>query len=62
MREGDLKKVKALVEEYGASVDMETCSYSVLHYAARYGMVDIVEYLIEKGADYDWVLSRYHYS
>eukprot|EP01129_Flabellula_baltica_P013691 TRINITY_DN640_c0_g1_i1.p1 TRINITY_DN640_c0_g1~~TRINITY_DN640_c0_g1_i1.p1 ORF type:complete len:420 (-),score=125.36 TRINITY_DN640_c0_g1_i1:952-2211(-) len=55
IREGSLAKVKNLFENYNAHVDLETCSYSVLHYAARYGRCDIVEYLVEQGADLNWI-------
>ena len=52
-REGDLERVKTLLES-GVDVDAET-RYRVtpLYFAAAYGHAELVDFLLEKGADAD---------
>lgn len=47
---GDLAAVKKFVE-YGADVNEESNGLTPLMFAARYNKVDILKYLLEKGAD-----------
>ncbi|WP_317163834.1 ankyrin repeat domain-containing protein [Flavobacterium phycosphaerae] len=46
---GDLTTVKKFVE-YGADVNEESNGMTPLMFAARYNKVDIIKYLLEKGA------------
>jgi len=47
---GDLATVKKFVE-YGANINEESNGMTPLMFAARYNKVDIIKYLLEKGAD-----------
>jgi len=47
---GDLATVKKFIE-YGANVNETSNGLTPLMFAARYNKVDILKYLIEKGAD-----------
>ncbi len=47
---GDLLTVKKFIE-YGAKVNEESNGMTPLMFAARYNKVDILKYLLEKGAD-----------
>ncbi|GJJ70108.1 uncharacterized protein EMPS_02457 [Entomortierella parvispora] len=50
--DGDLEAVKKFIEEKGVSVDaQDEFGYSALHAAASYGHKDLIQYLLEKGAD-----------
>ena len=49
---GDLATVKKFIE-YGADVNEMSNGLTPLMFAARYNKVDILKYLIEKGADKD---------
>jgi len=49
--EGDLEKVKKLLDE-GEDVNArDDYGRTPLHYASIYGIVDVVKFLVEKGAD-----------
>jgi ankyrin repeat protein len=49
---GELESVRLFVLQFGANVnEMDTRFMAPLHYAARGGHVDVVEYLLEQGAD-----------
>ena len=49
---GFLRTVRYLVDEHGAAVNLKDAwGYTPLHYAAVHGSNDLVEYLVEKGAD-----------
>jgi ankyrin repeat protein len=47
---GDLATVKKFIE-YGANVNEEANGMTPLMFAARYNKVEILKYLLEKGAD-----------
>lgn len=47
---GDLASVKKFIE-YGAEVNEMSNGLTPLMFAARYNKVDIIKYLLEKGAD-----------
>ncbi len=47
---GDLATVKKFIE-YGADVNEESNGMTPLMFAARYNKVDIIKYLLERGAD-----------
>ncbi|KAG8743386.1 hypothetical protein FRC12_015061 [Ceratobasidium sp. 428] len=51
--DGDLARVKELVEEQGMSPNApdDVIGYTPMHAAASYGHLNILEYLIEKGGD-----------
>ncbi|KAG8686521.1 hypothetical protein FRC09_014073 [Ceratobasidium sp. 395] len=51
--DGDLARVKELVEEKGMSPNApdDVIGYTPMHAAASYGHLNILEYLIEKGGD-----------
>ncbi|WP_333601456.1 ankyrin repeat domain-containing protein [Flavobacterium sp.] len=49
---GDLATVKKFVE-YGADVNEESNGMTPLMYAARYNKVDIIKYLLARGANKD---------
>ncbi|KAG8728507.1 hypothetical protein FRC12_021686 [Ceratobasidium sp. 428] len=53
--DGDLARVKELVEEQGMSPNApdDVIGYTPMHAAASYGHLNILEYLIEKGGDVD---------
>ena len=50
--DGDLKKVKSLVEK-GADIDLECDNWTPLTKASSEGYLDIVQYLVESGAKID---------
>lgn len=48
---GDLQRVKKLLNQ-GTSVDKrDNAGYTALHYAARAGYVDVCKFLLSNGAD-----------
>lgn len=50
--EGDLQRLKKLLSGKESQVDMtDSSGYTPLHYAARAGHREVVEYLIQLGAD-----------
>ncbi|KAG8688550.1 hypothetical protein FRC09_012856 [Ceratobasidium sp. 395] len=51
--DGDLARVKELIEEQGMSPNApdDVIGYTPMHAAASYGHLNILEYLIEKGGD-----------
>ena len=51
----DRRKIVRLLIDEGADVNkIDFHNYTALHYAVIWGWVDIVEYLIEKGAEVRW--------
>jgi len=53
LKNGEIDDVKRFVEEDGADVNKEVDGRRPLHYAADFGHVEVVDYLIGKGADVD---------
>ncbi|KAG8713399.1 hypothetical protein FRC08_013293 [Ceratobasidium sp. 394] len=51
--DGDLARVKELIEEQGMSPNVpdDVIGYTPMHAAASYAHLDVLEYLIEKGGD-----------
>lgn len=49
---GDIEMVKKFIEE-GTNVNKKSNGMTLLMYAARYNKVEIIEYLLQKGADRD---------
>ena len=50
--DGDLERVKHLVEVEGVSVNaQDEVGYSPLHAAASYGEIQVLEYLLARGGD-----------
>ncbi|KAL9647414.1 hypothetical protein ABK040_006777 [Willaertia magna] len=48
---GSLKIVQLLVDEYNASINHKTVIGTPLHWAAYNGHLDVVKFLLSKGAD-----------
>jgi ankyrin repeat protein len=52
IRQGNLERAKAIVEKYPALVtSADDSGFTPLHIAATAGRVDIIEYLLQRGAD-----------
>lgn len=52
VKNGDLDKVRELVEKKGYSVNAELMNgRNPIHFAADYGQREVIDYLIGKGAD-----------
>jgi len=53
---GDIWKIKNMIESGTYVVDqMDSAGYTPIHYAARSGHLDVVQYLVEQEADVDFV-------
>lgn len=53
VRDHDLDQVKHICEKYPEMIDYRGfMGWSSAHWAARYGFIDILEYLLEQGADF----------
>lgn len=48
---GDLDQVRLLVDKQGANINGEIKGRRLLHFAADYGQLDVIEYLCSKGGD-----------
>ncbi|XP_014666098.1 PREDICTED: myotrophin-like [Priapulus caudatus] len=51
LKNGDMEKVKELVENQKVNVKEEISGRPPIHYAADYGQKDVIKYLLEAGAD-----------
>lgn len=51
IKNGDLDQVKELIEQKNVDVNQEITTRFPIHYAADYGQVDVLEYLLKRGAD-----------
>ncbi|KAK6184410.1 hypothetical protein SNE40_001934 [Patella caerulea] len=51
VKNGDLKEVKKVLEAEKGVINKEVSGRKPLHFAADYGQSEIVEYLIQNGAD-----------
>ncbi|CAM1307958.1 Uncharacterised protein g4722 [Pycnogonum litorale] len=51
VKNGDLDQVREHIESNGADVNSELNGRQPIHYAADYGQAEVIEYLIQKGAN-----------
>lgn len=51
IKNGDLDRVKELIEQKNVNVNQEITARFPIHYAADYGQADVLQYLLSKGAD-----------
>uniref|UniRef100_T1JLU3 Uncharacterized protein n=1 Tax=Strigamia maritima TaxID=126957 RepID=T1JLU3_STRMM len=51
LKNGDLEQVKDFVERQLIDINKDIDGRPPLHYAADYGQKEVIQYLIEKGAD-----------
>jgi len=51
IKNGDIEAVKDIVENKKINVNAQIDGRVPLHYAADYGQVDVLTYLLDKGAD-----------
>ncbi|XP_037070692.1 myotrophin-like [Pollicipes pollicipes] len=51
IKNGDLEQVKELVESKNVDVNQAIDGRSPIHYAADYGQLEVLEYLLNRGAD-----------
>lgn len=51
IKNGDLDRVKELIEQKNVNVNQEITARFPIHYAADYGQTDVLQYLLSKGAD-----------
>ncbi|GAB6030003.1 hypothetical protein CHUAL_005695 [Chamberlinius hualienensis] len=51
LKNGDLNEVQQYVEHKGVDVNSPIDGRNPIHYAADYGQSEIIQYLLEKGAD-----------
>ncbi|KAL5006401.1 hypothetical protein ScPMuIL_015207 [Solemya velum] len=51
VQNGDLDKVKELVEQQNMNVNEQIQGRCPLHCAADYGQAEVIEYLVSRGAD-----------
>jgi len=53
VKNGDMDQVKELVEGKGADVNAAIDGRLPLHYASDYGQLEVIQYLLSKGANID---------
>lgn len=51
VKNGDLNAVQEMVDKQKQDVNVEIAGRCPLHYAADYGQIEIIKYLVTKGAD-----------
>lgn len=53
LKNGDMEQVKDFVENKGVDINANIDGRQPIHYAADYGQKEVLNYLIEKGANID---------
>jgi len=51
LKNGDLEQVREFVEKKGLDVNKEIDGRSPIHYAADYGQREVIQYLVDRGAE-----------